>query len=129
MITKVTVLSQTDFDAYMEAAQEAAEGPVDGAVVFASNGCAGCHQVQEGAVGGLGPSLWGLAGREESLNTGEKVLADDNYLRESIENPMAKIVAGYDPIMPSFAGRLSEEELTALIVYMKQLGPNAGGAQ
>ena len=42
---------------------------------------------------------------------------------------MAKIVAGYDPIMPSFAGRLSEEELTALIVYMKQLGPNAGGAQ
>ena len=129
MITKVTVLSQTDFDAYMEAAQEAAEGPVDGAVVFASNGCAGCHQVQEGVAGGLGPSLWGLAGREEALNTGEKVLADDNYLRESIENPMAKIVAGYDPIMPSFAGRLSEEELTALIVYMKQLGPSAGGAQ
>ena len=73
-----------------------------------------------------GPPL-GPAGREEALNTGEKAV-DDNYLRESIENPMAKIVAGY-PIMPSFAGRLSEEELTALIVYMKQLGPNAGGAQ
>ena len=66
---------------------------------------------------------------KKALNTGEKVLADDNYLRESIENPMAKIVAGYDPIMPSFAACLSEEELTALIVYMKQLGPNAGGAQ
>ena len=129
MITKVTVLSEADFKSYMEEAQEAAAGPVDGATVFASNGCAGCHQVNEGASGGLGPALWGLAGREEALTTGEKVLVDDNYLRESIENPMAKIVAGYDPIMPSFAGRLSEEELTALIVYLKQLGPAGGGDQ
>jgi cytochrome c oxidase subunit 2 len=75
-------------------------------------------------LGGIGPALYGVFGRQEKLTTGDTVLVDENYLRESIENPVAKIVAGYGPVMPSYAGRLSEEELTALIVYLKGLGNN-----
>ena len=97
MITKVTVLSQTDFDAYMEAAQEAAKGPVDGAVVFASNGCAGCHQVQEGAAGGLGPSLWGLAGREEASTQARRSLLMTTTSGSRLRTRCIKIVAGNDP--------------------------------
>ena len=72
--------------------------------------------------GGIGPALYDVFGREERLTTGDTVLVDENYLRESIENPVAKVVEGYGPVMPSYAGRLSEEELTALIVYLKGLG-------
>jgi cytochrome c oxidase subunit 2 len=56
------------------------------------------------------------------LTTGETVVIDENYIRESIENPAAKIVEGYGPVMPSYAGRLSEEEMTALILYLRGLG-------
>jgi len=122
MITKVTVLSQDAFAAYVEEAQEQAAGPVDGSNVFASSGCAGCHAVVEGAPAGIGPSLYAAYGRDEMLTTGETVVIDENYIRESIENPAAKIVEGYGPVMPSYAGRLSEEEMTALILYLRDLG-------
>ena len=128
MITKVSVLEQAEFDAYMAEAQEAADGPVDGEALFTASGCAGCHAVVE-ASGGLGPALYGLYGREERLTTGDTIEVDDNYLRESIVNPMTKIVEGYGPVMPSYAGQLSEDELTALVVYLKQLGPADGGAR
>ena len=128
MITKVTVLSKQAFQSFVEEAQEAAAGPVDGANVFASSGCAGCHSVAEGAAAGIGPPLYASFGREERLVGGETLIIDENYLRESIENPAAKVVEGYGPIMPSYAGRLSEEELTALIVYLKELGNDKGGA-
>ena len=127
MISKVTVLSQADFDAYVAVAQEAASGPVDGATVLAAGGCAGCHTVAEGAAAGIGPALYQVFGREESLVGGEKIIIDENYLRESIENPMAKVVEGYGPVMPAYAGRLSEEELTALVVYLKGLGTKEAG--
>ena len=129
MITKVTVLNKTAFQAYVEEAQEAAAGPVDGATVFASGGCAGCHAVAEGAPDGIGPSLYAAFGREERLVGGETLIIDENYVRESIENPAAKIVEGYGPVMPSYAGRLSEEELTALIVYLKGLGADKEAGQ
>jgi cytochrome c oxidase subunit 2 len=122
MITKVTVLSQAEFSSFVEDAQSAAESPIDGATLFAGSGCAGCHSVTADAPpGGIGPALYGVFGRQERLTTGDTVLVDENYLRESIENPIAKVVEGYGPIMPSYAGRLSEEELTALIVYLKGL--------
>ena len=123
MITKVTVLSKAEFASFVEEAQTAAESPIDGATVFASSGCAGCHSVSADAPpGGIGPALYGVFGREERLTTGDTIIVDENYLRESIENPIAKVVEGYGPVMPSYAGRLSEEELTALIVYLKGLG-------
>ena len=48
--------------------------------------------------------------------------ADDNYVRESILNPTAKVVAGFDPVMPTFQGQVTEEQLTQLIAYVRSLG-------
>jgi len=128
MITKVTVVSEEDFEVFIDELKEVSEGPVDGATVFAQGGCAGCHGVTRDAPPGVGPSLHGLYGREERLTTGEFVLVDENYLRESIVNPMAKIVEGYGPVMPAYVGRLSEEEMTALMLYLKGLGAEDGAA-
>ena len=74
--------------------------------------------------------LHGVAGKPVQLANGSTVVADDNYLRESIMNPQAKIVAGYQPLMPTFQGLVSEEGLLQLIAYIKSLpaGAAAGTA-
>jgi len=66
--------------------------------------------------------LPGLYGRNVQLTTGEVVVADENYLRESIIKPGAKIAAGYDNIMPGYDGQLTEEEIIELVAYIKHLG-------
>lgn len=78
-----------------------------------------CHL---NAPGGIGPMLAGVPGHEVELMTGEKVMADDAYLRESILQPMAKVVKGFPPAMPTFAGQLNEEQVMSLIAYIKSLG-------
>ena len=88
-----------------------------GEQVFARLGCGECH----GGAGGRGPALEGIAGREVELAAGARVRADENYLRESIVDPGAKVVAGFLPLMPSFRGQVDEEEIGALISYLKSL--------
>ena len=66
-------------------------------------------------------SLDGLFGKTVQLQNGETIVADEAYLRESILNPPAKIVAGYQPIMPTFQGLVTEEQLLQLIEYIKSL--------
>jgi cytochrome c oxidase subunit 2 len=73
------------------------------------------------------PVLEGLYGQPVQLETGETVLAEENYLRESILNPNAKVVAGFEPIMPSFAGQLNEDQLFELIAYLRSLGGQQPG--
>ena len=128
MITKATVVSQEAFDKLMEAEKAKQEGPVDGATVFAQSGCAGCHTVTPNGASGVGPALHGLYGRQENLNDGTTVLADENYIRESIMKPLAKVVQGYSPVMPSYSGQLSEDELNAVVLYIRSLGRDDGGA-
>jgi cytochrome c oxidase subunit 2 len=100
--------------------------PVEiGAKLFQEKACFTCHL---NAPGGIGPILTNVPGHEVELSTGEKVLADDAYLRESILTPMAKTVKGYPPAMPTFQGQLSEEQVMALIAYIKSLGGSAPGA-
>jgi cytochrome c oxidase subunit II len=62
------------------------------------------------------------------LEDGRTVIADENYIRESILSPSAKIVSGFKPIMPTFQGLVSEEQLTALVAYIKSLNPPPAGA-
>lgn len=81
--------------------------------------CSGCHVA---AAGQLAPSLNGVFGESISLEGGETVMADEDYIRESILSPQERIVSGYRPIMPSYEGRLSEAELNALVDYVKSLG-------
>ncbi|HEY5573714.1 MAG TPA: cytochrome c, partial [Anaerolineales bacterium] len=98
---------------------ETNEDTTEGQRLFQELGCGGCHT---GAPDAAAPPLEGLFGEEVTLASGETVKADEGYLRESILDPDAKIVEGYQPIMPSFQGEVSEEQLAALIAYIKSLG-------
>jgi cytochrome c oxidase subunit 2 len=90
-----------------------------GAELFSQNECTACHVK---AAGVLAPPINGLYGETVTLETGETVTVDEDYLRESILTPEKKIVAGYNPIMPAFEGRISDAELAALVEYIKSLG-------
>ena len=90
-----------------------------GAALFRENGCSGCHGA--GAVVHA-PDLAGLYGRQVPLADGRVVVADDRYLRDSILLPRQDVAAGYAPIMPSFAGRIREEDLADLLAYQRSLG-------
>lgn len=120
MYSKVIVMPEAEFNAWIdEEAANAVEGALPGDKLFAMKGCAGCHSID--GTKGVGPSLKGLYGKMENLEGGEQVKADENYIRESILVPAAKIVAGYPPAMPSFQGQLSDEEVGNLIDYIKTL--------
>ncbi|MDQ5851058.1 MAG: cytochrome c oxidase subunit II [Chloroflexota bacterium] len=96
--------------------------------LFQQFGCNGCHRPDGG---GAGPSLVGIFGRPQPLQGGQTAVADEQYLRESILNPNARVVAGYQPIMPPYQGQISEDQLLALIEYIRSLGTNqqTGGQQ
>lgn len=89
-----------------------------GADLFRSLGCSGCH-VDSPVVHAL--PLEGVFGSPIPLASGEVIVADKAYLRDSILLPMQAVVAGYEPIMPSFAKRVSEEQLIQLVTYIKRL--------
>jgi len=92
--------------------------------LYKTKGCAQCHSV-DGA-GGIGPSFRDLYGHRQALRGGAEVTVEENYVRESILDPQAKVVAGFEPVMPTYQGKLSDREITAIIAYLKQL---ASGAQ
>lgn len=92
--------------------------------LFNRMGCVVCHREGSGA---RGPVLTGLFGSEVQLTGGETTVADEAYIRESIMNPKAHIVAGYTPLMPTFEGQLSQDDITQLISYIKSLD-DAGSA-
>ncbi len=85
-----------------------------GAALYRQAGCAGCHDVPT-----IAPSLAGIAGRTVMLAGGRTLTADSTYLRESILDPEAKIVATYPPSMPSYRGTLSDAQVTALVRYLE----------
>jgi cytochrome c oxidase subunit 2 len=121
MIGKVHVLSQVDFDRWLE---EAAPGPGDDPVAFGerlfkSKACNTCHSIDGSRL--TGPTFQGLFGRQESLADGSTVIADENYIRRSILEPQAQITAGYDPVMPTYSGILRPQDIDALIEYIKTL--------
>ncbi|HMO04799.1 MAG TPA: c-type cytochrome [Kiritimatiellia bacterium] len=98
----------------------AEETPVQaGQRLFAELGCIACHGAVAGA---LGPSLTGVYGHEVDLADGRKVLADEAYVRESILEPMASVVAGYAPVMPAFKGIVTDDQLDKLVAYIKSIG-------
>jgi cytochrome c oxidase subunit 2 len=120
---------QAGYDAW--AREGAAPGEVSlvdlGKKVYLDS-CSACHEVEPEAPGkekGIGPSFHGLWGRVEKLNGGATVKVDENYLRESIVKPGAKIVAGYEDLMAPFA--LEERELLGVIAYIQSLSGAAGG--
>ena len=101
-------------------------GPLSatGEKVFAELGCVTCHRSD---TQGRGPNLQGVFGKPVLLEDGRTVTADENYVRESILDPGAKIVNGFKPVMPTFQGLVSEEQLNALVAYVKSLSTAGGG--
>lgn len=98
-----------------------------GQALFQQNGCATCHLLDQQ---GRCPILRGLYNKPVQLADGRTVIADDAYLRESILDPNAKIVAGFQPnVMPNFKGQISEENVIQLIAYIKSLSPSAPASQ
>lgn len=123
MIGKLRVVTREEFDKYMEEGQEEGQLPLAkrGEKLFALKACASCHSVDSPAVK-VGPSLFKKFGTEETLEGGVKVMVDENYVRESILQPNAKIVNGFPHgVMPTFQGQINENELNALVEYVKSL--------
>src|SRR5439155_5207816 len=105
---------------YQQWLNSSAEGSMalEGRKLFLKYHCITCHSADAHA---RAPVLEGLYGKRVPLRDGRTVLADENYLRESILQPEAKIVAGFEPIMPTFQGQVREEEILQLLAYIKSL--------
>ena len=127
MIGSIVVMEPAQFEAWMGGGPT---GPLSatGEKIFAELGCVTCHRSD---TQGRGPNLMGVFGKPVLLEDGRTVTADENYIRESILDPGAKVVNGYKPVMPTFQGLVTEEQLNALVAYVKSLsqpgepGPNA----
>lgn len=139
---RVVVMTPPEFAAWLAGAGASDSLATRGAALFRSLGCSGCHagtaaatsagaSAAAGAAAGttvtagvaprpaLAPSLAGLLGSIVRLQDGRNVVADENYVRDAVLAPRKDIVAGYPPIMPSYAGQLSEQDMLALIAYLR----------
>jgi cytochrome c oxidase subunit II len=119
MIGQVVVLDPADFAAWLRIGRETASVAQRGEQLFHSLGCSGCHSSQAAV---RAPLLERLYGSRVPLTDGRIVNADMRYIRDCILLPKTEIVAGFDPVMPSFQGRISEDELFALVTYIKSIG-------
>ncbi|TWT67151.1 cytochrome c oxidase subunit II [Allorhodopirellula solitaria] len=99
-----------------------------GETLFNRRGCAGCHSIDGTKDGFTGPSFKDVYGSSHAMVSGEELLADDNYIRESILDPKAQVVAGYSPVMPTFKGQLSDDDIASIIEFLKTLSVNGEAA-
>ncbi|MDQ6669443.1 MAG: cytochrome c oxidase subunit II [Chloroflexota bacterium] len=117
MLGSVTVMRPADYAQWLTSGATAANSPAAlGRELYRQYGCVDCHST------GRAPNLQGVYGQPVLLSDNSTVVADENYLRESILAPSAKIVNGYQPSMPSFAGQLDEEQIIQLIEFVKSIG-------
>ncbi len=114
----VEVMEPTDYQKWLAGGAEGSLAS-QGEKLFQKYACNTCHTND---ATGRGPVLAGLFGKSVQLADGRSVLVDENYIRESILNPQAKIVAGFQPIMPTFQGQVNEEDLLKLLAYVRSLG-------
>ena len=119
MIGSVIVMQPTDFDNWLSGNANQQSPAVAGQQLYQSLGCVSCHGAH--GEGGRGPTLAGLFGRRVFLTNNQTLIADESYIRESIENPSAKVVAGFTPIMPTFQGQVTPEQLIQIISFIKSL--------
>ena len=130
MIGNIVVMDPAAYQSWLAGGTTEGTPASAGQKLFASLACSTCHQDQNR---GRGPTLAGLFGSQVKLDNGLSLTADEGYIRESILNPKAKMVAGYQAIMPTFQGQVSEEQILQLIAYIKSIGAkqdstSSGGA-
>lgn len=122
MIGKVKVVSEREFNNWLEESGSAGEGlslDAYGEKLVETKACITCHSLDGSP--NTGPTFQGIFGRLERMQDGSEIKVDENYLRESILNPRAKIVEGYQPVMPTYQGILKKREVDALVSYLKTL--------
>jgi cytochrome c oxidase subunit II len=119
----IYVMEPDDFEKWLSG-NSSGQTPVEAGKDLFQNklGCASCHA---GGPQQRGAKLEGLFGSEVKLVGGDKVIADEQYIRNSILNPASQVVEGFQPIMPTFKGQVTEEQLNSLVAYIKSLSPNA----
>ncbi len=118
MVGQVVVMEPALYEAWLSGGTAGAPLAVTGQRLFSELGCVTCHRSD---TQGRGPDLVGVFGKPVMLEDGRTLVADENYVRESILTPAAKVVKGFKPIMPVFQGLVSEEQLNALVAYVKSL--------
>jgi cytochrome c oxidase subunit II len=118
MIGWIDVMTAADYQAWLTANAPAESMAAAGQALYQRLDCGSCH-TPDGQ--GRGPVLQNLIGQRLTLESGQSVVADEDYVRESILNPRAKVVAGYGPIMPTYQGQVTEEQVTELLAYIKSL--------
>jgi len=122
MLGKVIALEQSEFDQWLKSS---GGKPEDmslaewGEVLYTKSGCQACHSLDGSKI--IGPSFKGSWGQNRAFTDGSTGVVDENYIRNSIINPSGKIVSGYDPVMPSYDGTFSDEDLSAIIEFIKSL--------
>jgi cytochrome c oxidase subunit 2 len=126
MTGEVVVLGPSEYQAWLSGGAPEGSLASEGQKLFADLACNTCHRPD---AQGRGPMLEGLFGRTVALQNGDTIVADEAYLRESILNPSAKITAGFQPIMPTFQGLVTEEQLLELIEYIKSLKAQPVGSE
>lgn len=122
MVSRVVVYeNEADFEKFLsDIVNPRLELPLDaGRKLYQNRGCVQCHSVDGSAR--TGPTFKGIWGKMEPMTSGEEVKVDENYIRESILNPMAKVRKGFQPVMPTFQGQLKDDEINALIWFIKDV--------
>ncbi len=126
MIGTVVVMEPTEFDNWLSGNSNQQTPAAAGEQLYQSLGCVSCHGAK--GEGGRGPALVGVFGKQVFLTNGQTVIADEAYIKESIEDPNAKLVSGFGPIMPTFQGQVTPEQVIQLMAFIKSLqvtGPQA----
>lgn len=117
MIGKVVVMEQSEYEQWLSGAGTTMA--MSGAQLFQQNGCQTCHKSGPTQ---RGPALTGLFGKQVKLASGETIAANEEYIRESILNPNAKLAEGYQPMMPTYKNQINQEQLNQIVEYVKSLG-------
>jgi len=115
---RVVVMQPAEYERWLAGQDVGGTLASEGAVLFRELGCSGCHSPQSTV---HAPLLDGVYGKPVPLQDGSVVIADEAYIRDSILLPRSRVAAGYPPVMPSFAGRVSEDDLVRLVAYIKAL--------
>jgi cytochrome c oxidase subunit 2 len=121
MIGDIVVMTPDDFKKWLDSSTSGDSLAQNGERLFASLSCNACHNSRPDA---RGPSLANVYGSKLNLTSGQTIVADDAYIRESILNPSQHITQGYAPIMPTYQGQISEEGVIALVEFIKNLDSN-----
>lgn len=119
MLATVTVKEPAEFKTWLDNGGSDVDLPPAelGKKLYAERGCNACHSLDGNTL--VGPTFKGLWGKTAEFADGSSAAVEENYIRESIMNPAAKVVKGFQPVMPSFDGQLKEKDINGIIAFLK----------